>query len=75
MRDAILHFPDYPALKVFLALTQYTMGKYKESAQTLFSAQVQMPAKAFDGYERAIQWYVENLETYPVKGEASEKIN
>lgn len=69
LKDAISNFPDYPALKVFLAFTQYSMGKHRESAQSLFSAQVQMPEKAFDGYERAIQWYVENLETHPVKVE------
>lgn len=69
LMNAIGLFPDYPALKVFLAFTQYSMGQYQQSAQTLFSAQLQMPPKAFDGYERAIQCYVENLETYPVKTE------
>lgn len=64
LKEALQHFPNYPALKVFLALTQYSKGLYRESTETLFNAQLDMPQNAFDGYERAIKWYVENLETY-----------
>lgn len=62
--DAIVHFPKYPALKVFLAFTLYSMGQFKESSQILFQSALEMPPKSFDGYEKAIQWYVENLETH-----------
>ena len=65
LKVALEHFPTYPALKAFLALTQYSKGQFQECAQTLFAAQAEMPANAYDGYENAIKWYVENLETYP----------
>jgi|JI10StandDraft_1071094.scaffolds.fasta_scaffold328306_1 ribosomal-protein-alanine N-acetyltransferase len=58
-------FPKYPALKVFAAFTLYTQGKYKEAAQQLFESVSGLEGKVFDGYEKAIQWYVENLENHP----------
>jgi predicted Zn-dependent protease len=66
LKDAVKNFPTYPALKVFLAFTLYSQGKYQEAAQILFAATLEMPEKAYDGYERAIKWYVENLATHPV---------
>ena len=66
LRDAIIHFPKYPALKVFLAFTLYSIGKFKESSQILFQSTLEMPSQSFDGYEKAILWYVENLETHAV---------
>lgn len=60
-KKAIAAFPDYPALKVFLAFTLYSMGEFKESSQSLFSSISQLEGKNFDGYERAIKWYAENL--------------
>lgn len=67
LKEAIAHFPDYPALRAFLAFTQYSKGQHKESTETLFQTLTQMPASNFDGYDRAIKWYVENLHTYPVQ--------
>ena len=66
LREGTLAFPDYPALKVFLAFTLHTQGKFRETSEELFAATLQMPEKSFDGYERAVKWYVENLETHPI---------
>lgn len=63
LREGIENFPDYSPLKVFLAFTLYSRGRHKESSQMLFKVAAEMPAPSFDGYERAIQWYTENLGT------------
>lgn len=65
LKDAIVHFPTYPALKCFLAFTLYSDGKFQEASKILFQATLDMPEKSFDGYERAIKWYVDNLDTQP----------
>jgi len=66
LTDAIVHFPNYPALKVFLAFTLHSQGKFRKASEALFTSTVEMPEKAYDGYERAIKWYVENLSTHPI---------
>ncbi len=65
LQKAVEEFPNYPALDVFLAFTLYTEGKFKDAAQKLFSAVGKLDGKPFDGYERAIKYYVDNLENHP----------
>ena len=65
LNEGVESFPNYPALKVFKAFTLYSLGQFQSSTKILFDSIDQMPEKAFDGYERAIKWYVENLETHP----------
>lgn len=65
LKDAIANFPGYPALKCFLAFTLYSKGQFQEASQILFQSTLEMPEKAFDGYEKAIKWYVENLDAHP----------
>ncbi len=38
---------------------------YKTAAESLFKAASKIDAQVFDGYVRAINWYVENLERHP----------
>jgi ribosomal-protein-alanine N-acetyltransferase len=66
LQKSIEAFPNYPALDVFLAFTLYTQGKFKQAAETLFGAIIKIEGKPFDGYEKAIKWYCENLQTHPV---------
>lgn len=66
LKEGIAAFPNYPALKVFLAFTLHTQGRLHEATKSLLTATLEMPEKAFDGYEKAIKWYTENLETHPV---------
>lgn len=66
LRDGIVSFPNYPALKVFLSFTLHSQGKFNEAAKELLRSTTEMPEKAFDGFERAIKWYAENLETHPL---------
>jgi hypothetical protein len=54
-------FPDYPALKVFKALTLYSRGDFRASAKALFSACREMPAEVYGGYERAIAHYAARI--------------
>jgi len=61
LREGVKRFPDYPALKLFLALTLYTSKNYRSSAGTLFGACLGMPAGVWDGYDRAINYYVKTL--------------
>lgn len=65
LQKATEAFPAYPALDVFLAFTLYTQGRFKEAAQKLFSMAGKLEGKPFDGYERAIKYYIDNLETHP----------
>ncbi len=65
LREAIQNFPKYPALKCFLAFSLYSSGQFQEASQVLFQSTLDMPEKSFDGYERAIKWYVDNLDSYP----------
>lgn len=69
LKEGIAHFPKYPALKIFLAFTLYTLGKFQEASQYLFNATLEMPEKSFDGYERAMKYYVEHLDTHPTPPE------
>lgn len=66
LQKATEAFPSYPALDIFLALTLYTQGTFREAAQKLFSAVVKIDGKPFDGYDQAIKWYVDNLENHPL---------
>ena len=61
LKEGVRHFPDYLALKVFLALTFYTGKKFKSSALVLFKSRPGPSASAFDGYERAINHYIKAL--------------
>ncbi|MBI3440582.1 MAG: tetratricopeptide repeat protein [Proteobacteria bacterium] len=65
LSEAVRIFPHYPALKAFLALAYYSSRNDKLAAETLFSACLDAAEKGFDGYERAIQWYVEHLHDHP----------
>lgn len=58
-------FPKYPAIEVFLAFTLYSEGKYKQASEKLFKAISKIESKVFGGYEKAICWYSENLNTHP----------
>lgn len=61
LREGISKFPTYQPLKIFLAFTLFSRGNFKESSETLFLTCGQLPAGTFDGYEKAIKYYSENL--------------
>ena len=61
LTEGVKNFPRYPALKFFLALTLYSRGEFKKSARILFNSCLEMPEKSFDGYERAIEYYISRL--------------
>lgn len=65
LKEAIGHFPDYPALKAFLAFTYYSMKEDREASRILFRALLEAQKHGFDGYEKAISWYTENLDVHP----------
>lgn len=66
LREGISHFPHYPALKVFYAFTLHSLGKELKAVEILLQSTLDMPEKSYDGYERAIKWYTENLHTHPL---------
>lgn len=63
LNQAVKLFPDYPALKTFLALSLYSNQQYKESSEALFQTLLQMPENSFDGYDKAVHWYIKDLRT------------
>jgi tetratricopeptide (TPR) repeat protein len=54
-------FPKHLALKVFLALTYYSVSEHKEANKVLFEIVGDLPHEMLDGYDRAIGWYTQNL--------------
>lgn len=63
LREGIYKFPSYLPLNVFLALTLFSKGKFQESSEVLLRTCCQLPDGSFDGYEKAIKYYSENLIT------------
>ncbi|MBX3034900.1 MAG: tetratricopeptide repeat protein [Bdellovibrionaceae bacterium] len=74
LKNAVEEFPDYPALKVFLALSYYSNREDRSSAEALFSACISAAEKGFDGYERAISQYIEQLRTFPESRDRNDSI-
>jgi GrpB-like predicted nucleotidyltransferase (UPF0157 family) len=64
LKQAVENFPDYPALRVFLAFSLHSNREDRACAEILFSC-LQRATQGFDGYERAIQQYVDLLQTVP----------
>ncbi len=72
LKTAVENFPKYPALDIFLAFTLYSEGKYKQASEQLFKAVSKIEGKAFDGYEKAIHWYTDHLNSHPKREPPSE---
>ncbi len=58
-------FAEHKAMKVFLAFTLFNLNEHQEASRLLFTACKDLPTPALEGFERAIKYYVENLDTYP----------
>jgi tetratricopeptide (TPR) repeat protein len=58
LSEAISEFPDYAALKVFLALSLYSAGYHREAMRQLLDIAL---ATDLDGYEKAVRHYMEML--------------
>jgi tetratricopeptide (TPR) repeat protein len=54
-------FSEFPALKIFLALSFYSQSNYQRAAEILLTSSVDVSAIGLGGYERAIRFYSENL--------------
>lgn len=65
LEEGIKNFPETPALQVFLAFTFFSKKMDEKASQILFSATPLIAKFGLDGYERAIQWYADNLLTHP----------
>ncbi len=65
LEEGIKNFPEAPALQVFLAFTFFSKKMDQKASQILFSATPLIAKFGLDGYERAIQWYADNLLTHP----------
>ena len=65
LAEGVKHFPHYPALNIFLALTLHSSGKFKKAASVLFKSCLKMPENSFNGYERAIKYYIVRLGRKP----------
>lgn len=64
--EAIEHFPDMGALKVFQAMTRYNLGRHAEATGALLELLADpKPDPSIARYRRAIHFYARNLdETY-----------
>lgn len=65
LREGLLAFPDYAPIKVFLALTLYSLKRDNDAAKNLFAAITEAASTGLDGYENAIKWYVGRLDSFP----------
>lgn len=60
--EAIQQYPDYPALRAFLALALLSAGHAKEALATMLGVTLDVAGEgAFDGYERALHYYYQEL--------------
>ncbi|WP_214792402.1 MULTISPECIES: tetratricopeptide repeat protein [unclassified Exiguobacterium] len=64
--EAIEHFPNHGALKVFQAMTHYNVGRHEEATGALLELLASpKPDESIARYRRAIAFYARNLnETY-----------
>lgn len=63
LREGINKFPNCQPLNIFLAFTLFSRGKFQQSSEILLLTCGQLPDGTFDGYEKAIKYYSENLTT------------
>lgn len=65
LMDGLNQFPESRALKVFAAFSLFSLGEYQESSRLLFLACASLPPDQLDGYNGAIKFYAENLDSLP----------
>ncbi len=65
LREGVTAFSKYPALKIFLAHSLYSHRLDEAALESSLAAHLQTPGADLDGYDRAIQWYNENLKVHP----------
>ena len=61
LRQAVTRFPDYAALRVFLAFTRWGRGEPKGAFQELVEALFRADAPGMARYQRAIRGYADEL--------------
>jgi tetratricopeptide (TPR) repeat protein len=66
LQEGIARFPEVAALKVFLALTEYTAGRFRESSRLMFEALIPTDGdESLTAYRRALKYYADNVDTEP----------
>jgi tetratricopeptide (TPR) repeat protein len=60
LAEGVARFPEYRALKIFLALAQHSANQPKQALITLLDTLL-VDADKLDGYQRAIAYYVDEL--------------
>jgi hypothetical protein len=66
LQEGVARFPDFLALKAFLALAEYSSGERDASLaalRLLISDHGNDPSMKY--YARALGWYLENISTFP----------
>jgi tetratricopeptide (TPR) repeat protein len=59
-------FPDFQAIKAFLALTEYSSGDHAKAMQLLFEVTLEnRPDPSISDYRRALGRYSEKISTFP----------
>ena len=61
LRQAVTRYPDYAALRVFLAFTRFSRGDPKGAFQELVEALFRADAQGMERYQRAIRGYADEL--------------
>ena len=63
LEEAVVRFPDYPALRAFLALARHSAGLGALAVADLI--ELAIGSADLDGYERALAFYVDELRMPP----------
>ena len=62
LSDAVAAYPDYPALRAFLALALHSAGHPRAALAAMLGVALDVdPGGRFDGYERALVEYHQEL--------------
>ena len=68
LREGIARYPGMRALRAFLGLTEYSRGNFRESARLFLQSTIpEAGDESVADYSRALRFYLENLDSYPVK--------
>ncbi|MDZ5472011.1 tetratricopeptide repeat protein [Bacillus sp. 31A1R] len=62
-KEGLKEFPNNHALKVFLSMTLYNIGEYKESVENLLETIIESSSdKWINTYKRALSFYAKNID-------------
>jgi tetratricopeptide (TPR) repeat protein len=64
LQEGLERFPDFTALRAFLALTEHSAGRFSEASR-LWASCLYPQDDSLHDYRRALSWYCQHLDSFP----------